>query len=337
MERQRVLMLLLCNYYLTYRCNAYCEFCHFGVHENFNKTPFAKLDDFKRNISEMSELGVKFIDLTGGEPLLHNDIHFMAAYARKFKIQTSITTNTLLYPKFAERLAGNVNLLHFSLDSPDEEEHNKIRKVNCYKFVLKSISIAKSLGEYPDILFTVTDETYMKLPRMHDIALKNNLVLLVNPVFSYFGNPGLYDPAIDFIEEYAEGKPGIYLNKGFLKLRKDGGNDIKNPACKAVSRVIVISPYNEIILPCYHFGNDKIFIDKPIKEIRNSAKIDYYKNMEGRFDFCKGCTINCYFEPSFAFPTNLYSFSALSSKFKYGFHKLIKQPLVKRRQVIGNR
>ncbi|MGE5806335.1 MAG: radical SAM/SPASM domain-containing protein [Ignavibacteria bacterium] len=330
-------MLLLCNYYLTYRCNAYCEFCHFGIHENFNKTPFAGLEDFKRNVSEMAELGVKFIDLTGGEPLLHKDIHLMAKYARNLKMQTSITTNALLYPKFAEKLAGNVNLLHFSLDSPDEEEHNKIRKVNCFKFIFESIKIAKSLGEFPDILFTVTDDTYKKLPRMHEIAVKNDLVLLVNPVFSYFGNPGLSINAIDFIEEYIEGRSGIYLNKGFLKLRKDGGNDINKPSCKAVSRVIVISPYNEIILPCYHSGTEKIIIDKPIKEIRNSEKINYFKKMEGRFGFCKGCTINCYFEPSFAFPTSLYAFSALSSKFKYGYHKLIKQPLAKRGKVISDR
>ncbi len=34
---------------------------------------------------------------------------------------------------------------------------------------------------------------------------------------------------------------------------------------------------------------------------------------EGRFDFCQGCTVNCYFEPSFAFPTNLYAISSLTS------------------------
>ena len=26
-------MLLLCNYYLTYRCNAFCEFCDFADHD----------------------------------------------------------------------------------------------------------------------------------------------------------------------------------------------------------------------------------------------------------------------------------------------------------------
>lgn len=324
-------MLLLCNYYITYRCNAFCEFCHFGVHDNFKDTPYAKLEDFKSNVKQLAELGVKFIDITGGEPLLHQEIHLMAEYAKKMKMQTSITSNGLLYPKFAEKLLGNVDLLHFSLDSPDEDEHNKIRKVDCFNHVFKSIEIAKSLGEYPDILFTVTNETYKKLPRMHEIAKKNELVLLVNPVFSYFGNPGLNEEAVDYVDNYCDGKMDIYLNKGFMKLRRDGGNDINDPSCKAASRVVVISPYNEIILPCYHFEKEKIPIDKPIKELRESEKIKYYEKMEGRFDFCQGCTVNCYFEPSFAFPTNLYAMASLTSKFKYGYNKLIKQKLKKKK------
>jgi MoaA/NifB/PqqE/SkfB family radical SAM enzyme len=323
-------MLLLCNYYVTYRCNAYCEFCHFGIHENFTNTPFAKLEDFKSNVSQLAKLGVKFIDLTGGEPLLNKDIPHMAKFAHELGLQTSITTNTLLYPKFAENLAGNVNLLHFSLDSPGEEEHNKIRKVDCYKSIFKSIEIAKSLGEFPDIIFTVTNDTYTKLPQMHEIAAKHGLVLLVNPVFSYFGNPGLSLEAIDFIEEYIEGKINIYMNRGFLKLRRDGGNDIKKPLCKAVSRVVVISPTNEIILPCFHFSSEKIPIDKPIAEIRKSERVKYFKKNEGRFDFCQGCTVNCYFEPSFAFPSNLNSILSLDSKLKYSYNKLIKQKLQKK-------
>ncbi len=315
---------------MTYRCNAYCEFCHFGIHENFNHTPFAKLDDFKSNVSQLKKLGVKFIDLTGGEPLLNREIHNMAKFAHELGVQTSITTNTLLYPKYAEALAGNVNLLHFSLDSPDEEEHNKIRKVDCYKSIFKSIEIAKSLGEFPDIIFTVTSDTYKKLPRMYEIACENDLVLLVNPVFSYFGNPGLTLEAIDFIEKFIEGKLNIYMNRGFLKLRRDGGNDIKNPLCKAVSRVIVISPLNEIILPCFHFGKETIPIDRPIKEIRNSEQIKYFKMNEGRFDFCQGCTVNCYFEPSFAFPSNVHFLLSLDSKLKYSYNKLIKQKIQKK-------
>ena len=320
-------MLLLCNYYVTYRCNAACEFCHFAEHGKYKDYPHAKLSDFKNNVTQLAELGVKFIDLTGGEPLLNKDIAEMAEFARSKKMQTSITTNTLLYKKYAEALAGKVNLLHFSLDSPDEEEHNSIRKVNCYNSVLKSIDIAKGLGEFPDILFTVTNDTYKKLPRMHELAAKHDLLLIVNPVFSYFGNPGLSNEAMDFVEEYVQGKSDVYLNPSFIKLRRNGGNHIDKPLCKAVSRVMVISPMNEIILPCYHFGKDKIKIDKPIKEIQESEKYKYFLSMEGQFNFCEGCTVNCYFEPSFAFPTNLYGLASMTSKFKYGFQKLVKQKI----------
>lgn len=323
-------MLLLCNYYVTYRCNAFCEFCHFADHGKFKNTQDADLADFESNVRQLAEMGVKFIDLTGGEPLLNKNIHKMAEFAHSLKMQTSITSNGLLYPKFAEKLAGNINLLHFSLDSPDEEEHNKIRKIDCYNHVFKSLEIAKSLGEFPDILFTVTNDTYKKLPRMYEIAEKMDLVLLVNPVFSYFGNPGLHDKALDYIEEFVNGKPNAYLNNAFIKLRRNGGNDIQNPSCKAVSRVIVISPYNEIVLPCYHFANKNIKIDRPLKEMRELEIVKHYQNLEGRFEFCQGCTVNCYFEPSFAFPTNLYGIASLTSKFKYGFNKLVKQKMKKR-------
>ncbi|MGE5436877.1 MAG: radical SAM protein [Syntrophothermus sp.] len=323
-------MLLLCNYYVTYKCNAYCSFCHFGEHDNFKNSTFADINTFKKNVNELASLGVKFIDLTGGEPLLHKDIHLMAEETHNLKMQTSITTNALLYSKFADKLVGKINLLHFSLDSPDEEEHNKIRGVNCYNKVLESIEIAKSIGEFPDIIFTPTNETYHKLPQMHEIAAKYGLVLLVNPVFSYFGNPGLDKRAIDFIQEYIEGKLDIYLNNAFLKLRKDGGNNINKPSCKAVSRVIVISPDNKVILPCYHFGNKQFEIKTSIKELRNSDEVKFYMKNEGRFEFCQGCTVNCYFEPSFAFPLNYYSAISLNSKFKYFYNKLVKQKIQKR-------
>jgi MoaA/NifB/PqqE/SkfB family radical SAM enzyme len=320
---------------VTFRCNAYCEFCDFADHGKFKDTDHAKLEDFMSNVSQLAKMGVKFIDLTGGEPLLNKHIVEMTSFAKELKMQTSITTNSLLYKNFAEGLVGKVDLFHFSLDSPDEEEHNRIRKVNCYSSVLQSLDMAKSLGEYPDILFTVTDQTYKKLPRMHEIAAERDLVLLVNPVFSYFGNPGLSDKAMDFIEEYVDGKLDIYINPSFLKLRRNGGNDINDPLCKAVSRVIVISPQNEIILPCYHFGEEKIKIDRPISELQKTDKYIYYKKNEGRLDFCKGCTVNCYFEPSFAFPTNLYGLASVSSKFKYGYNKLVKQKIKKKINKIG--
>ncbi len=332
MEGAGIQMKLLCNYYVTYRCNAYCEFCEFAAHGKFKDFPHATLSDFKRNVSELARLGVKFIDLTGGEPLLNPHIVEMTEFARSLKMQTSITTNTLLYPKYAERLAGKVNLLHFSLDSPDAAEHNKIRGVDTFASVMRSVEIAKSLNEFPDILFTVTDETFRKLPEMYELTRSLDLLLIVNPVFSYFGNPGLSLEALDFIEDFVKGKPDIYINQAFIDLRRAGGNNPEKPLCKAVSRTVVISPDNKLILPCYHFKQKEIPIDKPLAEIFKSEEYKFYEEREGRFDFCKGCTVNCYFEPSFAFPTNKLAVKSIPSKLKYGYVKLVKQKIKKLRR-----
>lgn len=320
-------MKLLCNYYVTYRCNASCEFCHFADHDFYKNFSQASLVDFKRNVDDMAKLGVKFIDLTGGEPLLNTDIVEMVRYAKSKGMQTSITTNALLYAKYAKELSGYVDLLHFSLDSPYEDVHNKIRKVNCFNSVFEAIELAKSLGEHPDILFTVTDNSYLDLPEMHAIAKRNKLILIVNPVFSYFNNPGLSDKSLSYIEKYSKSHWDVYLNPAFIKLRREGGNNISKPLCKAVSRVIVISPENEIILPCYHFKQENIKITTSISEIIKSEKYIEFEKMEGRFEFCQGCTVNCYFEPSFAFPTNIYGLKSIPSKLKYGFTKLVLQKL----------
>lgn len=319
-------MPILCNYYLTYRCNAYCDFCHFGNHDAFRHERHADTDTVLRNLHGLRKLGVRFIDLTGGEPLLHPDVAVIAGEAQRLGMKTSITTNGLLYSKQAEQLRGRVDLLHFSLDSADREEHDRMRGVKCFDAVIKSVSIAKQLGEHPDLLFTVTNENYEQLDAVYDIAEQYGLILLINPLFSYFREDGLASDALNAAERTAS-RPSAYLNTSFLKLRRIGGNDIRNPLCKAVSRVIVVSPHNEILLPCYHQSTESIPIGNDILKAYTSPRIAWHKAMEGRHSFCQDCTINCYFEPSFAFPTNLISLASVPSKLKYGFNKYVKRNL----------
>ena len=317
-------MPILCNYYVTYRCNAYCGFCHFGDHSLFQGSKHAKREDVLRNLPELRSLGVRFIDFTGGEPLLHPDIAEIVSEAKKLGMQTSVTTNGLLYPKHAEKLAGKVDLLHFSLDSADRGQHDEMRGVSCFEKIVESVGIARQLGEQPDILFTVTNENFLQLPAVYEMTREWGLVLMINPIFSYFNDLGLSIEALDFIESFAR-QPRTYLNPSFITLRRQGGNDPDSPLCKAVSRVIVISPENEILLPCYHFYQDKIPVGQSLQAAWSSPQVDEHRKMEGRHEFCKGCAINCYFEPSFAFPTNMMSLATVPSKIRYGFDKYVRR------------
>ncbi len=309
---------VLCNYYVTYRCNAKCGFCDIWE----KPSPYVTLENVEQNLIQLKQLGVKVVDFTGGEPLLHQELDKMLLLAKKYKFITTVTTNTLLYPKYAEKLKGLIDMLHFSLDSADEAKHNESRGVKLYDKFVESLQIAKSLGEKPDILYTVTENNIDEIKEVYTkFCLPNKYILILNPIFEYNGvGSKISDIQLDELVKWGK-KKYIYLNKAFISLRKDGGNHIDKPVCKAATTTIVISPFNELVMPCYHLDEEKMPIHNNLIELRNSEKSKYYIANEGRLPGCEGCTVNCYMQPSFSINVNKYWFDALPSTLKYNILK----------------
>lgn len=307
---------VLCNYYLTYRCNATCSFCDIWE----KPSPYITLENAQQNFKALKKLGVKVIDFTGGEPLLHRQIDQLLGIAKEYGFITTLTTNCLLYPKLAEKLAKKVDMLHFSLDYANATQHNKSRGVACFDFVMRSIQIAKDLGEQPDILYTVFEENLEQIEQVYqEIILPNHLVLILNPAFDYNEvetGQGLSNTALEQLRKWGKRKR-VYLNQAFIDLRLDGGNHIKKPVCKAGSTSIVISPENKLVLPCYHLGLQEIEIQDNLYELYYSEKVQKLVALEGIHEKCEGCVINCYMQPSFAVNINKYFWKALPSTLKY--------------------
>ncbi|QCR23536.1 radical SAM protein [Pontibacter sp. SGAir0037] len=311
---------VLCNYYVTYRCNAKCSFCDIWE----KPSPYITLEDVRQNLLDMKRLGVQVIDFTGGEPLLHRQIDEMLGMAHDMGFITTLTTNGMLYPKLAQRLKGKVDMLHFSLDSVHKETHDTGRGVACYDFVMQSIEVAKSLGERPDILFTVFKHNLNELEEVYEkIILPNKLLLILNPAFEYNdidAGERLTEQELDFLTAFGKRRQ-VYLNDGFVQLRRDGGNHIDKPVCKAASTTLVISPENELVVPCYHLGEKSFPINGNLFELYTSKEVEALKALEGRLPGCEGCTINCYMQPSFAVEVNKYFWEALPSTLKYNLYK----------------
>ena len=307
---------VLCNYYVTYRCNASCSFCDIWE----RPSPYVTLDSVKVNLIALKRLGVKVIDFTGGEPLLHREIDQILTLAKELGFITTLTTNCLLYPKLANRLKGKIDMLHFSLDAANKAAHDASRGVACFDFVIESIRIALSQNEKPDILFTVTERNVGELVSIYEkITLPNQLLLIINPVFSYNEietAAELSPETLKYLSLFSK-KPLVYINDAFLSLRKDKGNRISNPVCKAASSTIVISPEDHLMLPCYHLGIESFPISGNLYDLYSSAKVQQLIRLEGRYPACEGCTINCYMQPSFAVEMNKYWWKALPSTIKY--------------------
>jgi MoaA/NifB/PqqE/SkfB family radical SAM enzyme len=261
--------------------------------------------------------GVRIVDFTGGEPLLHPDLPRFLRAAKKVGLKTTVTTNGLLYPKLAPDLAGWVDLLHISIDGAQAETHDRLRGIACYEKVMESVETALSLGERPDLLFTAGSGNYQDVIPLADFAERRGLVLIVNPVFEACGGNGILTREQLLELEDLCRKPNIYLNAGVVQLMKEGGNQPEHPRCRAVSATLVISPKNELLLPCFHHARTAIPIRGNLiraleSELRKRAMRD-----QGRWDFCRGCTINCYLAPSLPYKWDRYFSSFLPWAWKY--------------------
>lgn len=305
---------------MTYRCNAACGFCDIWE----KPSPYIKIEQATENFKALKRLGVKVIDFTGGEPLLHKDMAELLTLAKSMGFITTLTTNGLLYPKRSQELKGLVDMLHFSLDAGSAALHDEMRKVACFDFVLESIKIAKQLGERPDIMFTVFEGNFDEIEKVYrNISLPSNLVLILNPSFEYNQvetGGGLSAAQLNALKKWAK-KKLVYLNEAFITLREDGGNQISKPICKAASTTLVISPENKLVLPCYHLGTKSFDINNNLYDLYHSAEVKKLIALEGRVPECQGCTINCYMQPSFATELNKYWWKALPSTIKYNWIK----------------
>jgi MoaA/NifB/PqqE/SkfB family radical SAM enzyme len=288
----------ICNYYVTLRCNQRCTFCNIPHTNDGSPSREPRMDQVEANLRDLKRLGVVILDVTGGEPLLYRNIVEMVTLAKKLRFITSITTNGMLYPKYAEQLAGKVDALLFSIDSTDRDEHDRIRATKSFHLALEALAVARKLSQPLYISHVVTNESYDNVPEMIRFAKDQGAILYLNPCFSFFGNEGLDPEKAKGLVKYF-GESSVIVDRAQLELITSGGNHREDPVCRAVSSTVVISPENELWLPCYHFKNDAIPIENNLFDLyKHSKVVARAREMEGRHDFCEGCTVYCYMRNS---------------------------------------
>jgi len=313
---------VLLSYYVTTACNARCGFCAIWQTE---EPRFADINDVVRNCHDARKLGARFVDFTGGEPLLYPHLVEALTEAKRCGMYTSITTNTLLYPHYAEQLRKKIDFLLFSIDGT-KSHHDANRGVSCYDTLCESLSLAKSLGERPELLFTVTDASVCFLDDVYRLARKYNVMLLLNPLFNYFGPAGLSQRQCKELRRYGR-KPFVFVNSALLHLIENGGNNCNAPRCRAVDAAIIISPDNTVLAPCYHKHNYEFPIGNDLTELYAKKDFPLIRDRQGRFPECDGCTINCWFDPSFEYTFDRYMIKSLSSRLKYAIDRYLLLPL----------
>lgn len=107
------------------RCNCRCTMCDIWKQVDTRHMTAAfvrsQLDDFSR-------LGVEWVVLTGGEPLMNPELFDIATLLRSRRIRVTMLTSGILLRKHAPEIAGIINDVIVSIDGPGEV-HDRIRGI----------------------------------------------------------------------------------------------------------------------------------------------------------------------------------------------------------------
>ena len=309
---------LLANYYLTYKCNSRCTYCDIPIKPVNVPIKESAPELIIENLAALKRLGVKVVDFTGGEPLIYKHLPRILRAAKDMGFIVSLANTGTLYQRVAKDIAGLVDDLKFSLSTTDREAYAAERGIDGYAKVIESIKLAKSLGENPSIISTATPQSLPGMEKVVRLAQDMGIIMYLQPVFDYCENETLRADGIEQIKKLAK-FDNVDVNWAFMQFYLDGGNQIAKPRCRAVSAVVVVSPDDHLLLPCYHMADERLKIKHEngrsnLDELWRSPPVQEKRKKEGAWDFCQGCTIWCYFEPSFYWPPDRYFFLHMKSK-----------------------
>ena len=107
------------------RCNCRCTMCDIWQTKETRELSPAQLRSF---LPDFRRLGVQWVVLTGGEPLLHRDLKSICEPLRELGIKLTVLTTGLLLSKYAESASSLFDEIIVSIDGPPAV-HDEIRRV----------------------------------------------------------------------------------------------------------------------------------------------------------------------------------------------------------------
>lgn len=160
---------------LTRRCNLSCEHCYNasgidqGAEDELStKEALSFLDDCR-------DLRVPVLLLTGGEPLMRDDIWELASYARDLGIKTAISTNgTLITPEIVKKIKeSGIGYVGISLDGARSDTHDRFRNSpGAFEKSVQAFSYCREAGIRCGVRVTLTRGNLNELSDLIDLALQ---------------------------------------------------------------------------------------------------------------------------------------------------------------------
>ncbi len=163
-----------------YLCNLKCKHC---LNSRIPKKERGLTIEDLKNISEQADqLGLCQFNISGGEPLLFKEIDdiIMALNPQKFHLSMSTNGHFLDYDRARHLKSIGLDKVKISLDSIDEDYHNKNRNnKGAYEKAVKAIFAAEKAGLAVIIQHVISHQTVQSenTVKLAKFAQENNFTL----------------------------------------------------------------------------------------------------------------------------------------------------------------
>ena len=159
---------------LTRACNLVCKHCRADAVTGLDPDELSTAET-KKFIDQLAEYGKPILILTGGEPLLRDDIYEIIRYGTGKGLRVVLATNgTLVTPDIAHRLKDvGIQRISISIDGSNAKTHDDFRgEPGSFDAALMGIEHIKNAGIGFQINTTITQRNLEQIPEILELAVR---------------------------------------------------------------------------------------------------------------------------------------------------------------------
>lgn len=287
---------------ITGRCNYQCRHCFMNAPEGAQGEP--GFDELCRELDAFVRCGIKSVQITGGEPLVHPRFWDIIdeCQRRDIRINTIYSNGKLLTRAFMEKLKEKKVFCGFQLSFDGVGWHDWLRGINgAEEAVNEAFLLCREFGAHVSAAMvlhkhnasTIAD-TIRHLVNVGCYDLKINLASPSGAWASqqehFLSRDEFFQVLYDFIPQYYEmGAPVNLVLDGYLQLARGTGEWTMNyarhvkeemlhvtPLCGCIKRNLYVSPKG-IVMPCMPIAETNLehcypsMLEYPLEDILKSS------------------------------------------------------------------
>lgn len=289
---------------VTRKCNYRCVGCNVWKEQDQNEL---STDEIKKGLDILKKLGIVELVLSGGDPLLRDDIGEIIDYASNLFV-TTVYDNGSMAAKKIDALR-KVDFVAISIDSLDEAKNDYIKSVpGAWKNATQAVETLHKEGIKVSVTPTISQKNLYEIVDItnhftgkgipvwyclysYDTSVDSNQLFRIgkaNDEFVITDKQAMVDLCNSLIEMKKKNKKILMTNKLIEALRSIYEEDKRTWKCQALNHFLVVDHLGRVA-GCHSRNFAGSVFDLPQK-----WKSEEFKELRETYHECTQCNYLCY-------------------------------------------